>query len=145
MKTVLAVVVFLLFAAVTGGTVQAQAFDPVGRYDFTLTDSRIKGTCPMGQDNSGSLSIVKTAGGYALTYVQGMVCSPPKVCHLPGQCRGNECTFSTTVPVDNEGGKVTNSAKLRFEGRGATGRGRSVYRHPSGYQCTWDYKITMTR
>lgn len=138
----LALVVALLGAAPAG---LAQEVDPTGDYSFTLTDMKVAGDCPMGPKNSGTLSILKEGGGYLLTYIKGMECRPPSVCVLKGTCKGPECIFSTTVKVDSEGGTVTNWARLRFRDGKATGPGKSVYSHPSGFRCTWNYVVTMTK
>ncbi len=145
MKTTLVLLASFLVWLGTAPASWAQDIDPVGRYSFTLTDIKIAGDCPMGPDNSGRLSILQQGDGYILTYIEGMKCRPAAVCTLKGRCQGRVCTFSTTVQVDNEGGKVTNSARLRFDGGSASGEGKSVYRHPSGFQCTWTYLVTLTR
>ena len=145
MKAVLVLLVAFLVCLGAAPVSWAQDMDPVGRYSFTLTDMKVAGDCPMGQDNSGRLSIIKEGPGYVLTYIEGMECRPPSVCTLGGRCKGPECAFSTTVQVDDEGGKVTNSVTLRFNGGNASGPGKSVYKHPSGFTCAWTYLVTLTR
>lgn len=119
--------------------------NPTGTWNFTLTDSAVKGMCPMGGNGSGKISIVDNGNGkYEVKYLKGMGCRPASVCVLPGTCDGSECVFSTTVAVDSEGGKVTNTAKLRFDGNQAKGSGGSQYTHPA-MKCSWSYLLTLTK
>jgi len=133
----------LLTASIPG--LAKPVLNPAGTYRFVLSNSSVQGKCPMGRNGAGTLGIVKTPKGYSLQYLRGMTCRPASVCVLYGGCRGGACLFSTTVTVDSEGGKVTNTAKLRFAGRGGNGTGRSVYRHPSGFSCTWTYSLLLTK
>lgn len=137
---------FLLVTAMAG-QVLAEDANPVGNWNFILSESQVQGMCPMGGDGTGTLTI-KDMGedGLAITYLQGMTCDPPEVCELPGFCSGNECVFSTTVEVDDEGGEVTNTAELQvIAPHHMEGTGSSVYKHPSGFTCTWTYLLTLTR
>jgi len=135
----------LLVAVALGPVSWAGEVNPAGEYDFVLFQSSLSGTCPLGRDGQGRLTVEKSETGYRIQYLQGMTCRPETVCILSGSCRGDRCTFTTTVKVDDDGGKVTNSAELTFSGRQAQGKGRSVYNHPSGFQCTWTYLLTLTR
>lgn len=118
---------------------------PIGTWNFNLSDSSVKGMCPMGGDGRGKLSIMDDGNGkYVLKYLKGMGCSPAKVCVLSGSCNGSECIFSTTVRVDNEGGKVTNTAQLRFDGKQVHGSGKSQYLHPS-MTCSWSFVLTLNK
>ena len=99
----------------------------------------------MGKNGQGTLVIEKSGCGYTIKYLQGMVCNPPSVCVLSGTCKGNECAFSTTVKVDDEGGLVTNSANFTFEKNSAVGSGSSVYKHPGGMVCSWTYVLMLTK
>ena len=139
--TVLLAALFLLAACAA----LAADTDLSGDYNFILSDSVVKGPCPLGQDGQGSLKISKSDAGYTLGYLKGMVCNPPNVCVLSGTCDGGHCIFSTTVVVDNEGGAVTNTADLTFDGNHALGTGSCVYKHPEGMQCTWTYFLTLTK
>ena len=118
--------------------------DLSGTYDFILSDTVVKGPCPMGKDGTGQLTIEKSGNGYVIKYIKGMVCNPPNVCVLAGSCNGDECKFVTTVPVDNEGGKVTNTANLKFIKNHAVGSGGCVYIHPK-MTCSWTYILTLTK
>ncbi len=123
----------------------AGAMNPVGNYRFIRSHQAVKGRCPLGRGGPGTLSIARAKKGYVMRYLRGVTCRPASVCVLYGSCRGVRCMFSTTVTVDNEGGKVTNTAALRFAGHGATGAGRTVYRHPSGFTCTWTFQIRLMK
>jgi hypothetical protein len=123
----------------------AGAMSPVGTYKFVRSHMAVQGRCPLGPNPPGTLTIARAKKGYVLRYIKGPRCRPASVCVLYGTCRGATCMFSTTVRVDNEGGKVTNSAALKFAGNGATGSGRSVYRHPSGFTCTWTFQLRLTK
>ena len=75
-----------------------------------------------------------------------MTCRPPEVCRLSGSENDGTYTFTTTVPVDDEGGKVTNTAELVFtSANAAQGSGSSRYVHPEGFSCTWTFDITLSR
>lgn len=120
--------------------------DPTGTWNFVLSGSQVAGMCPMGGDGGGTLNIGGQSDALVIQYITGMTCAPPEVCVLFGSCQGSRCMFSTTVTVDDEGGKVTNSADLtlvspdRMEGTGG-----SVYVHPEGFTCSWAYNLTLTR
>ncbi len=123
----------------------AANLDPSGTWNFNLSDSQVEGMCPMGGDGRGSLSITEKGNGkYVLKYLKGMGCRPTKVCILSGSCNGSECVFSTTVGVDSEGGKVTNTAKLQFDGNRAKGSGVSQYSHPS-MSCSWSFLLILNK
>ena len=139
------VLVLAIVVCLAVGPAWGEEADISGDYNFILSDSDSSGPCPMGGDGSGSLTISKTASGYALGYIKGMVCRPAEVCALTGTCDGNRCVFTTTVTVDNEGGTVTNKADLTFEQNHAVGSGGTVYKHPSGMQCSWSYLLTLTK
>ena len=143
MKRFLALLFVLAFLS-CASWVAAEDFDPSGTWNFNLSGTVVSGPCPMGKDGKGQLTIEKSGDGYVIKYLKGMVCSPPNVCVLYGTCNGRECKFSTTVPVDNEGGKVTNSADLTFIMNHAEGTGGCVYKHPK-MLCTWDYALTLTK
>lgn len=123
--------IMMTLIAIAIGVTSAQAFNPTGTWKFTLSDSAISGMCPMGNNGIGTLIISKAEGGkYILKYASGMACSPGSVCILSWSCQSGKCSFQTTIPVDNEGGKVTNSEKFTFNGGHASGAGSSIYRHP---------------
>lgn len=147
MKTlagVIFIVSFSIAAAFSSSYADAKA-DPVGEWNFNLSDSTVKGMCPMGGDSRGKLSIMKKGNGkYLLKYLHGMSCRPAKVCSLSGTCKGAECVFSNTVRVDSEGGKVTNSATLRFQGKQAKGSGKSLYSHPA-MSCSWAFSLSLKK
>ena len=121
--------------------------NPSGNWNFSLYESAVSGMCPMGQDGSGTLTILDQGGGaLTLQYVTGMQCDPSDVCVLFGACDGNLCAFSTEVTVDDEGGKVTNSAELTLVAPNhLEGVGSSVYQHPQGFTCSWSYMLTLSR
>ena len=137
----------LLFSMALAAPAMADDAAPTGQWDFLLTQSRVQGSCPMGGDGSGTLTILDQGGGaLVIQYLTGMACSPGEVCILFGACDGSHCVFSTTAPVDDDGGTVTNSADLLLMSPGRMeGAGGSVYTHPSGFSCTWDYMLTLTR
>ncbi len=139
MKSAAGCIGLLFFAGIAhGGGI-------TGNWNFSISESKVEGVCPMGGNTSGALAIrEQDKGTYSMQYLSGMSCSPPSVCILKGTCSGAGCRFSTTVPVDNQGGKVTNTARLRFSGSSATGSGKSVYRQ-SGMQCSWSYTLTLRR
>ncbi len=127
------------------GVNSAQAFDPTGTWKFTQSDSSVSGVCPMGGNGTGTMTITDAGGGkYALKYLSGMVCNPASVCVLSGTCHSSKCVFQTTVPVDDEGGKVINTANFTFDAGHAVGSGSSVYRHP-GMQCSWTFLLMLTK
>lgn len=120
--------------------------DPTGVWQVTRSGSKTVGPCPMGGDGGGELRIEESEGGLTLTYGAGMTCRPAEVCRLAGSATGGTYTFTTTVPVDDEGGKVTNRAELEFASTtAATGSGSSKYVHPSGFSCTWTFGLTLRR
>ena len=124
----------------------ADDLDPAGVWKVARSNSRTAGPCPMGGDGSGELTIEQAGAGFTLTYGEGMSCRPAEVCRLTGSKTGGTYTFTTTVPVDNEGGKVTNTAELRLESAtAAAGSGSSKYVHPEGFSCTWTFDITLSR
>jgi hypothetical protein len=125
--------------------VPAGAMSPVGTFKYVRSHQTVKGRCPLGVGGPGTLSIARAKKGYVLRYLTGTTCRPASVCVLYGNCRAGNCVFSTTVTVDNEGGKVTNTAALRFAAGGATGAGHTVYRHPSGFTCTWTFQMRLKK
>jgi hypothetical protein len=119
---------------------------PTGVWQVTRSDSKTVGPCPMGGDGGGELRIEESEGGLTLTYGEGMTCRPAEVCRLTGSATGGTYTFTTTVPVDDEGGKVTNRAEFEFaSARAAAGSGSSKYVHPSGFSCTWTFELALRR
>ena len=124
----------------------AEDVDPAGTWQATRSNSNTEGPCPMGGDGGGELTINKTDGGLTLIYGKGFKCSPTKVCRLEGSEAEGTHTFTTTVPVDNEGGTVTNDAEIKFtSASSATGKGSSKYSHPSGFTCTWTFDLSLSR
>lgn len=146
MKNALIVTAFVFLIIISFSISSAGNINPTGNWKFTLYESSVSGMCPMGRDGKGSLVITKRGNRkYTLKYVKGMTCDPNDVCVLKGSCEGAVCIFSTTVTVDNEGGSVTNSNELRFDGGVVRGAGQSVYKHPSGMTCSWTYKLTLDK
>ena len=141
--------VFLSVLSVTllGGTVAAAGdLDPTGAWQVTRSNSKTMGPCPMGGNGGGELEIEKAGDGLTLTYGDGMTCRPAEVCRLTGSETDGTYTFTTTVPVDDEGGKVTNAAEIEFtSATAATGTGSSKYVHPEGFSCTWTFDIALSR
>jgi hypothetical protein len=132
--------------ALLGGTAAAADPDPTGVWKVTRSNSKKMGPCPMGGDGSGELRIEAAGGGFTLTYGEGMTCRPIEVCRLTGSESGGTYRFTTTVPVDDEGGKVTNTAELEFSSvTAAAGSGASKYVHPEGFSCTWTFDISLSR
>ena len=140
------VFVSVLSMILLGGTAAtADDLDPTGVWKVARSNSKTAGPCPMGGDGSGELNIERAGDGFTLTYGEGMSCRPAEVCRLTGSKTGGTYTFTTTVPVDNEGGKVTNTAELEFESAtAAAGTGSSKYVHPEGFSCTWTFDITLS-
>ena len=138
----------LLALLVGGAGADAGDIDPTGVWQVTRSSSKTVGMCPMGGDGGGELTIEKTPGGLTLTYGAGMTCNPAEVCRLTGSKTGgtDAFRFSTTVPVDHEGGRVTNTLDLEFaSATAAAGSGSSKYLHPEGFSCTWTFDVTLTR
>jgi hypothetical protein len=130
-----------------GGTVtSAGDLDPTGVWKVTRSNSKAAGPCPMGGNGSGELKIEEADWGFTLTYGEGMTCRPAEVCRLASSETEGTYTFTTTVPVDDEGGKVTNTAVLEFtSAAAAAGSGSSKYVHPEGFSCTWTFDIALSR
>jgi len=141
------VCVSVLSMTLLGGTAAAAGdLDPTGVWKATRSNSKTMGPCPMGGNGGGELRIEASTGGFTLTYGEGMTCRPAEVCRLAGSESGGTYTFATTVPVDDEGGKVTNTAVLEFSSAtAAAGRGSSKYVHPEGFSCTWTFDISLSR
>jgi hypothetical protein len=124
----------------------AGAPDPAGTWQVVRSNSKSAGPCPMGSNGKGELTITRVGDALTLTYGKGMTCRPPEVCKLAGSVAKGTYTFTTTVPVDREGGKVTNSAEIRFASAAAgSGKGSSKYVHPSGMRCTWTFDLALSR
>jgi hypothetical protein len=120
--------------------------DPTGAWQVTRSNSKTMGPCPMGGNGGGKLEIEKAAGGFTLTYGEGMTCRPAEVCRLTGSESEGTYSFTTTVPVDDEGGTVTNAARIEFSSAtAATGTGSSKYVHPEGFSCTWTFDLALSR
>jgi hypothetical protein len=129
-----------------GRAASAEDLVPTGVWQVTRSDSKTVGACPMGGDGGGELRIEKSGSGLTLTYGEGMTCRPAEVCRLTGSATGGTYTFTTTVPVDDEGGMVTNRAELEFaSATAAAGSGSSKYVHPSGFSCTWTFGLALRR
>ena len=134
--------VILVFGVAAG----AEDLDPTGAWQVARSNSKTMGPCPMGGNGGGELEIEKEAGGFTLTYGDGMTCRPAEVCRLTGSETDGTYSFTTTVAVDGEGGKVTNAAEIQFtSGTAATGTGSSKYVHPEGFSCTWTFDIALSR
>jgi hypothetical protein len=100
MKRCALVCVSVLGVILLGGWA-ASAGDPVptGVWQFTRSNSKTAGPCPMGGDGSGELTIEESAGGLTLTYGEGMTCRPVEVCRLTGSSKyvhpsGFRCTWT---------------------------------------------------
>lgn len=147
MKREVLVWLAVLSMTLAGGTAATGGdLDPTGTWKATRSNSKTLGPCPMGGNGSGDLVIEKAAEGLTLTYGQGMTCRPAEVCRLTGSKNEGTYTFTTTVPVDDEGGKVTNTAEIEFMSETvASGRGSSKYVHPEGFSCTWTFDIALSR
>jgi hypothetical protein len=140
------VVTFLVLIGLGAVLAGAGTVDPAGEWTITRSNSRTSGPCPMGSNGAGELTIDKSGGAFTLTYGKGMTCSPVEVCKLAGSASGGVYTFTTTVQVDEEGGKVTNSLKLSFDSASsANGKGSSKYVHPSGMTCLWTFDVALSR
>jgi len=147
MKRTALVCVSVLGGILLGATAAAAGdLDPTGVWLVTRSNSKTVGPCPMGGNGSGELRIEESGGGFTLTYGEGMTCRPADVCRLTGSATGGTHTFTTTVPVDDEGGTVTNGAELEFASATAgAGTGSSTYVHPEGFSCTWTFDIALSR
>jgi hypothetical protein len=141
------VLLSVLSVTLLGGTVAAAGdLDPTGAWQVTRSNSKTMGPCPMGDNGGGELRIEKAGDGLTLTYGDGMTCRPAEVCRLTGSENEGTYTFTTTVPVDDEGGEVTNAAEIEFtSATAATGTGSSKYVHPEGFSCTWTFDIALSR
>ena len=147
MKQRALVCVSVLSMILLGGMAAAAGdLDPTGVWQVTRSNSKTMGPCPMGGNGGGELRIEKEAGGFTLTYGEGMTCRPAEVCHLTSSETEGIYTFTTTVPVDDEGGKVTNAVQIEFtSATAAAGTGSSKYVHPEGFSCTWTFDIALSR
>ena len=147
MKTLVVSFVWALSFVILYATSAAPAdVDPTGSWNVVRGASKRVGPCPAGSNGKGELTITRVSGVPTLTYGKGMRCRPGPVCILPGSVSKGLYTFTTTVAVDNEGGKVTNSAEIRFtSSKAGRGKGSSKYVHPSGISCTWTFDLTLSR
>jgi hypothetical protein len=147
MKTLIVTFVWALsFVTLCATYTPAGDVDPTGTWNVVRSASRRTGPCPAGSAGKGELTISRVDGVLTLTYGKGMTCRPAAVCKLAGSLSKGVYTFVTTVPVDDEGGKVTNFAEIKFaSGKAGSGKGSSRYVHPSGMTCTWTFDLALSR
>jgi hypothetical protein len=120
--------------------------DLSGKWSFKIENPSVKGPCPAGKNEQGSVEIEKAREGYALVYLMGRTCQPKSMCDFKGKLEGKVLSLSNRDTVDSEGGVVSNTLELTLSSsKSMKGVGQSHYQHPQGMRCDWRYDVTLTR
>jgi len=127
--------------------VDAATVDFSGIWNYTTDNHTVSGVCrSAGAPMVGTLSLTLEDGAVAMEMLSGAVCDPASMCSYTGEINGGNVVVTNTDIVDDENGAVTNTTTLFFSS-GENGRGNAVsrYVHPEGYECLWNYNVTLTR
>jgi hypothetical protein len=128
------------------GFVKRAKNDGSSKWAFTTSGHWHKGQCPPPRKGKGTMSFTKKGSTATLTVLSGMMCKPKAICTCRGKVKGKHFRCSKTVKVDDEGGKAHNSFHLiRKSSTKMKGTVRSWYKHPSGFKCSWGFKVSLTK
>lgn len=133
-------------AVVSGFRAVAQKSRFSGKWQYSTSAHWHKGRCPAPRKGKGVLRFSRKGSKATLTIVSGMTCRPKGMCTCTGKIKGKQFHCKKTMKVDNEGGKAHNTIKLtQTSGNKMKGSVRSGYAHPSGFKCSWGFKLTVKK
>ena len=117
-----------------------------GVWEFATSNHQ--GGCPGGAAGfpmAGLMEISQAGGAIAMQVVSGAVCDPASMCSFTGEIAEGDLILWNSAPVDEEGGKVTNTLHLVFQNDSlAQGVGGSLYLHPK-MSCLWSWDMIVHR
>jgi len=117
-----------------------------GLWAYTTTAPSVTGKCPPGPAMAGTLVINAQGNAAALVMQSGAVCNPAVMCLYSGTIEGPDMLFYTNAVVDDEGGQASTTMRLSFaDAAHGGGEVSSAYLHPKGFECRWNFDITLSR
>jgi hypothetical protein len=124
----------------------AAGLNVTGEWTYATSGSWKKGPCPTGGDAKGTLKMTQKGAKVTLVFKTGRTCRPASMCVFAGKLKGKVLVLSNSAKVDNEGGKASNTIKLKLKDADhAAGSSSSSYKHPGGMVCSWGSKVTLQR
>ena len=140
----LGILTFLVFCGLY--VVQAPAAGPiVGTWNYTTADHWSKGAVPAGSPSTGVVVITQSGNQFEMEFQSGMVFNPPQLKHFTGGKSGQEYVFSNNAKVDNEGGVVKNTCKLKMVNTNHFA-GKSFSQYSNGaVTFNWGFCIALKR
>lgn len=131
--------------------------DIVGVWSYQTSQPSVAGPCPAGMALSGEVSIsydtarqndpANVQGGpVAIDILSGSRCDPAAMCHLHGMIAGTGVVAGAFAVADDEGGQAATAWSLYFtSATEADGTAIANYTHPSGMECDWGMRLTLSR
>ncbi len=133
-------------AVTATSTASATAVDYSGDWQGTLALSLVSGSCPAGSTNNVTVSISQKDDTATMNILSGFKCDPAAVCNYSCTVSGNRMSCANSGVADDEGGRYSNTYEVVFQSGGsASGSGTSAYSHPSGYNCSWNATLELSR
>lgn len=95
---------------------------------------------------AGELEIAPHANGVTVTLMTGGNCDPASMCLFEGDFASGMLAMANRDKVDTEGGVAANGWAVAFiDLSRAEGTGTSIYLHPDGWSCSWNYQVVLER
>ena len=117
-----------------------------GKWHYVTSAHWHKGSCPPPRRGKGVIRIKRKGSKATLEVLSGLKCSPKGMCTCKGSVKGKKVHCSKTMKVDSEGGRANNTFLLTQKtGKLIKGTVSSWYKHPSGFKCTWGFKVTLKK
>ena len=85
--------------------------DISGSWNYSTSNHKVQGRCPVGTPMSGTLMISLGADGLGLQVMSGATCRPASMCSYTGEIVSGNALFSS---VDDEGGMASNAMNIHF-------------------------------
>ncbi len=147
MINLMLVCIALSMPSVPGNTRELAKKNKVsGKWHYVTSDHWHKGSCPPPRKAKGFMSIERKGTKVTLKVLSGLQCKPKDMCICKGTVKDGKIHCSKTMKVDNEGGKANNTFHLtQRTNKLIKGTVKSWYKHPSGFKCSWGFKVTLKK
>jgi hypothetical protein len=131
-------VTVVAFPDLTASEINGVTFDIAGTWVYSTSQPTVTGVCPAGSPITETCTITQSGESFTLNSSAGT---------YYGTISGAEYSGATPeTVVDEEGGTIINTISFTAESTDiALGAATSLYTHPSGVTCLWEYTFSLVR